>query len=183
MRLAWLTDIHLNFVDRSAIESLSNEIRASSPDVVLIGGDIGEAVRVTSRTPILRSCHSIDACTTVSRGGVARRARVRRELAALLRLPGSWGNATRLDGSSSRQPTYCVVRSYARLWGVPSSTESQGLDWRCGIWPPSVATGHRGSVTITGPNNLWIRSRESSSRESNQLFKRRLASSPKSSVR
>lgn len=46
MRLAWLTDIHLNFVDSSAIESLTNEIRAAAPDVVLIGGDIGEADNV-----------------------------------------------------------------------------------------------------------------------------------------
>lgn len=46
MRLAWLTDIHLNFVDRSTIESLASEIRATSPDVVLIGGDIGEADNV-----------------------------------------------------------------------------------------------------------------------------------------
>ena len=44
MRLAWLTDLHLNFVtdeDRKAL--LVDEIQATSADAVLIGGDTGEA--------------------------------------------------------------------------------------------------------------------------------------------
>jgi 3',5'-cyclic AMP phosphodiesterase CpdA len=43
-RLAWLTDIHLNFVtDEDCIESLVQEIKAAGSDAILIGGDIGEA--------------------------------------------------------------------------------------------------------------------------------------------
>lgn len=48
MRLAWLTDIHLNFVDRPAVGTLAGEVRDARPDVVLIGGDIGEAESVCS---------------------------------------------------------------------------------------------------------------------------------------
>ncbi|MFO0866970.1 MAG: hypothetical protein U0744_20400 [Gemmataceae bacterium] len=43
MRLAWLTDIHLNFVDRPGVETLLRELRDACPDAVLIGGDIAEA--------------------------------------------------------------------------------------------------------------------------------------------
>jgi 3',5'-cyclic-AMP phosphodiesterase len=48
MRLAWLTDIHLNFVARPAVEALADEVRNASPDAVLIGGDVGEAGSVCS---------------------------------------------------------------------------------------------------------------------------------------
>jgi Icc protein len=47
-RLAWVTDIHLNFVYSSRIERLCRAILRHSPDAVLIGGDIGEAASVTS---------------------------------------------------------------------------------------------------------------------------------------
>lgn len=43
MRLAWLTDIHVNFVSAVALERLTAAVRAARPDVVLIGGDIAEA--------------------------------------------------------------------------------------------------------------------------------------------
>jgi predicted MPP superfamily phosphohydrolase len=42
-RLAWLTDIHLNFVQPGTIETLCGEIMEERPDAVLISGDIGEA--------------------------------------------------------------------------------------------------------------------------------------------
>ena len=46
MQLAWLTDLHLNFCpDR--VQELLDHIDAAEPDVVLIGGDIGEAPDVT----------------------------------------------------------------------------------------------------------------------------------------
>jgi Icc protein len=43
MRLAWMTDVHLNFVQRSVVKALVAEIRDAHPDAVLIGGDIGGA--------------------------------------------------------------------------------------------------------------------------------------------
>ncbi len=47
-RLAWVTDIHLNFVTRSRIERFCRAILDGSPDAVLVGGDIGEAASVTN---------------------------------------------------------------------------------------------------------------------------------------
>lgn len=43
MRLAWLTDIHLNFVGPAEITALCRAIIEQIPDTVLIGGDIAEA--------------------------------------------------------------------------------------------------------------------------------------------
>jgi predicted phosphohydrolase len=43
MRLAWLTDIHLNFASPRAFDVLCDAIDAERADVVLLGGDIGEA--------------------------------------------------------------------------------------------------------------------------------------------
>jgi predicted phosphohydrolase len=46
-RVAWLTDIHLNFVrPRRAVDSYLEMVKAESPDAVLISGDIGEATDV-----------------------------------------------------------------------------------------------------------------------------------------
>ena len=42
-RLAWLTDIHLNFVDASAVEAFLRSVAQNKADVFLLGGDIGEA--------------------------------------------------------------------------------------------------------------------------------------------
>ena len=53
MRLAWLTDIHLNFVSRPAIEAVAREVRALGPDAVLIGGDIGHAGDVVAYLELL----------------------------------------------------------------------------------------------------------------------------------
>lgn len=43
MRITWVTDIHLNFVDDEGIERFCREIAATACDGLLIGGDIGEA--------------------------------------------------------------------------------------------------------------------------------------------
>lgn len=43
MRLAWLTDVHLNFVDEAQVVALAKVIEDAQPDAVLIGGDIAEA--------------------------------------------------------------------------------------------------------------------------------------------
>ncbi|HUY34581.1 MAG TPA: metallophosphoesterase [Pirellulales bacterium] len=42
-RLAWLTDIHLNFVSAAAMEQFLDGVVAARPDGVLLGGDIAEA--------------------------------------------------------------------------------------------------------------------------------------------
>ncbi len=42
-RLAWLTDLHLNFVTASHVERLCRSVAESGADSVLLTGDIGEA--------------------------------------------------------------------------------------------------------------------------------------------
>jgi 3',5'-cyclic AMP phosphodiesterase CpdA len=43
IKLAWLTDPHLNFAGIPKTEALINEIGATSPDALLLTGDIGES--------------------------------------------------------------------------------------------------------------------------------------------
>ena len=43
MRLAWLTDVHLNFLGREFVEEFFSIVRAEKPDAVLLTGDVGEA--------------------------------------------------------------------------------------------------------------------------------------------
>jgi 3',5'-cyclic AMP phosphodiesterase CpdA len=44
MRLAWLTDLHLNFVkDEYRTALLVQAIESAGADAILVGGDIGEA--------------------------------------------------------------------------------------------------------------------------------------------
>lgn len=43
MRIAWTTDLHLNCADARAIDRLVQELRDADADVVLVGGDVGEA--------------------------------------------------------------------------------------------------------------------------------------------
>ena len=45
-RVAWLTDIHLNFLKPVQVEKFYRQIKESQPDYVLISGDIGEAPRL-----------------------------------------------------------------------------------------------------------------------------------------
>ena len=47
MRLAWLTDLHLNFVSRRTFKAFVEEVAAAKPDAVLLGGDVGEAGSLT----------------------------------------------------------------------------------------------------------------------------------------
>lgn len=56
MRIAWLTDIHLNFVeDEYALPALIDTVEAQQPGAVLIGGDIGEADSFTEYLEVLAS--------------------------------------------------------------------------------------------------------------------------------
>lgn len=43
MRLAWLTDLHLNFLEPPQIDAFLDRVLDHNPDAVLISGDIGEA--------------------------------------------------------------------------------------------------------------------------------------------
>jgi predicted MPP superfamily phosphohydrolase len=52
-KIAWLTDIHLNFVEEFQIEELCRIVIASKPDAVLIGGDISEAPGLRSHLLLL----------------------------------------------------------------------------------------------------------------------------------
>ena len=47
-RAAWVTDIHLNFVDAAGRSRFCEVLRAAEPDLVLIGGDIGHANSVAT---------------------------------------------------------------------------------------------------------------------------------------
>ncbi|MHB8057412.1 MAG: metallophosphoesterase family protein [Desulfuromonadaceae bacterium] len=53
MKLAWLTDIHLNFVDCRAVEELCAAICASGAAAVLITGDIATSVYLCSSLKLL----------------------------------------------------------------------------------------------------------------------------------
>src|SRR5690606_22768183 len=46
MQLAWLTDIHLNFLSPGQIAEFLNLVAGHEPDALLITGDIGEAPSV-----------------------------------------------------------------------------------------------------------------------------------------
>ncbi len=41
--IAWLTDIHLNFLEPDALQRFLGELRECPADTILLGGDIGEA--------------------------------------------------------------------------------------------------------------------------------------------
>jgi predicted phosphohydrolase len=43
MKVAWLTDIHLEFLDTAGVSRFARKVREASPDVVLISGDIAQA--------------------------------------------------------------------------------------------------------------------------------------------
>ncbi len=48
MRAAWLTDIHLDGVPSATLEAFHNSLLEADPDIVLVGGDIGEAATFPS---------------------------------------------------------------------------------------------------------------------------------------
>ena len=46
MRLAWLTDLHLNFLDRPTLDEFIELLAETATDGLLIGGDTGEATNI-----------------------------------------------------------------------------------------------------------------------------------------
>lgn len=55
MKIAWITDIHLNFVDANRIETFCQTILSAEPDALLVGGDIGEAPTVQTYLKLLEN--------------------------------------------------------------------------------------------------------------------------------
>jgi 3',5'-cyclic AMP phosphodiesterase CpdA len=43
VKIAWTTDLHLNFVDDEGVDRFIADVRQIRPDAILIGGDVGEA--------------------------------------------------------------------------------------------------------------------------------------------
>ena len=52
-RLAWLTDLHLNFVTPRHVERLCRSVIDTGADAVLLSGDIGEAHDLESQLETL----------------------------------------------------------------------------------------------------------------------------------
>lgn len=52
-RVAWLTDIHLNFLSPDESRVFLDNVAAARPDVVLIGGDIAEAPDVAKQLELI----------------------------------------------------------------------------------------------------------------------------------
>ena len=65
MKLAWLTDIHLNFIDEYARKKFYKEIVNAQCDGVLISGDIAEASCLG--TPVFESISAPHCVPHVSR--------------------------------------------------------------------------------------------------------------------
>ena len=59
MRLAWLTDLHLNFVSARKVTAFVAEVAALQPDAILLGGDVGEANSVASWLEMLTRAWTI----------------------------------------------------------------------------------------------------------------------------
>jgi Icc protein len=53
MRVAWLTDLHLEFVDRPEIDALAERVRDARVDAALIGGDTAHAADVVEHLELL----------------------------------------------------------------------------------------------------------------------------------
>ena len=53
-RLAWVTDIHFDFVSAKTIDAFSRRVLDEAPDGVLIGGDISEAYSVEGHLILLK---------------------------------------------------------------------------------------------------------------------------------
>lgn len=59
MKLAWLTDLHLDFVGASAVEKLLAEISAAEPQAVLITGDISNSELLAKSLTSLASLNQL----------------------------------------------------------------------------------------------------------------------------
>lgn len=55
MRIAWLSDIHLNFLDERKRRRFADQVAAQTPDAVVIGGDIADGWTVIPALELLAS--------------------------------------------------------------------------------------------------------------------------------
>jgi Icc protein len=53
VRVAWLTDIHLNFLNPALLGAFLKTLQQANPDVFLISGDIGEALELSRYLQLL----------------------------------------------------------------------------------------------------------------------------------
>jgi predicted MPP superfamily phosphohydrolase len=87
MRVAWLTDIHLNFVSQQQMVAFLASVRKSDPEAVLLGGDIAEAPQLryyllTLAEALHRPIYFVLGNHDYYRGSIAR---VRSEVARLVK--------------------------------------------------------------------------------------------------
>lgn len=61
-RLAWLTDIHLNFLNDDAIRQFCQTVLDYKPDAVLIGGDISESWNIIRHLELLADEFKLPIC-------------------------------------------------------------------------------------------------------------------------
>ncbi|MFN8665900.1 MAG: metallophosphoesterase [Gemmatimonadaceae bacterium] len=54
-RIAWATDVHLEFSSAARIARFTDEVRAASPDVLLLAGDIATARSLTTALSLLEA--------------------------------------------------------------------------------------------------------------------------------
>ena len=53
-KIAWMTDIHLNFLQRPEVVKFCRDVAETNPDAVLLGGDIGDARTIETYIEIFR---------------------------------------------------------------------------------------------------------------------------------
>jgi 3',5'-cyclic AMP phosphodiesterase CpdA len=87
MKLAWATDVHLNFLSDEAVDAFACSVAAAGPDAVLLTGDIAEAPTVEGYLRVLeqrlrRPIYFVLGNHDFYRGSVAS---VRRRMAELTR--------------------------------------------------------------------------------------------------
>lgn len=59
-KLAWLTDLHLEFVrDERTLEEPAASVRAAKPEAVLVGGDTGTAASFTDHLSWLQKAAGV----------------------------------------------------------------------------------------------------------------------------
>ncbi|HSI85990.1 MAG TPA: metallophosphoesterase [Candidatus Methylacidiphilales bacterium] len=54
MRIVWISDPHLDFVKKPAMEALAGELRSANGDVYLVSGDISNGSQIAAHLPVLR---------------------------------------------------------------------------------------------------------------------------------
>ena len=141
MKVAWLTDIHLNLVSDEAIRKFRREISNGSPGAVLISGDIAEAQSLERYVMLLGSASS----------GKAYQARY--ALSGLVGFCGLLGGALSRLPSKSRMPLAAAVLTLSAWadgqWYFASrywKDDSRAVV----VWLAKVLPS--GSTVLTAPN-------------------------------